>query len=304
RLGRSRRYEKADLPERLTHWHSPRVNRWERLYVTAGALNIERLAAAGTVSEYLKRDDTRWIAPGSRWRIARMSADCAFELEIHAEARSAMPESRPLREALLADAARVPLARESELATLVSSLAPGERCLFQGRFDWREMLRTIMRESGGSVFWHPLAEERSGFIALAVRGTGPVGLAEYLGRDHAVIEAALAGTLRGDAESARWLQATLARHLAIEEELLFPAYVAAGGREAWVRGLMNEHKYLREYLDLLAEPDGRRKFLRLLDGHDEKEERVVYPDIIAHLGAAANDLLESAMIFPVPVTEE
>ena len=40
-LGRSRAYTLANLPERLRQWHSPRINRRERLWVTGGSLAIE-----------------------------------------------------------------------------------------------------------------------------------------------------------------------------------------------------------------------------------------------------------------------
>ncbi len=133
----------------------------------------------------------------------------------------------------------------------------------------------------------------------------PVGLLEYLGRDHAVIEAALARALRGDARGVAWLHASLQRHLAIEEQLLFPAYLKAGGREAWVRGLCNEHAHLRKQLDLLFDDDAdvtlraRRRFTLLLDGHDEKEEQIVYPDILARVGADLVELTRAAILYPL-----
>ncbi len=297
-LGRSRSYSRADLPERLHHWHTPRINRWERLRVIAGTLAFERLDASGAVAERLEPGDGRWFAPGVRWRIERMSADARFELEIHADARSESAAPQGLRSALLDEAERVKLVNAVAFAALIRELAPGKRRLIEGRFDVHPSLVTVLQEGGGTIFWHPLAASADGFVALLARSERAFGLGDYLGRDHAVIEAALAGALRGDTEYERWLHATLERHLHLEEELLFPAYLEAGGREAWVRGLKNEHKYLRQYLVSLAESDGRRKFLRLLDGHDEKEERVVYPDILARLGESADELLESAILLP------
>lgn len=41
RPGRSRAYTAANLPERLRQWHSPRINRRERLWVTGDSLAIE-----------------------------------------------------------------------------------------------------------------------------------------------------------------------------------------------------------------------------------------------------------------------
>ncbi|MGH8274012.1 MAG: hemerythrin domain-containing protein [Gammaproteobacteria bacterium] len=305
RLGRSRVYTADDIPERLTQWHSPRVNRWERLCLTAGTLVIGRLGAAGTTGEELTPGAEYWLAPGMRWRVASLASGTRFELEIHAENRPAEISPKRLREAVLAQAVHATVTDSEDFVRLLDGLGAGERRLVRGLFHGQDAASTVeqaIKASHGRLFWHLLAAGEDGFAALVVRAAEPIGLADYLGRDHAVIEAALAGTLRGNNEALHWLRTTLGRHLAIEEELLFPAYVAAGGREAWVRGLKNEHRYLRQYLDALAEPDGRRKFLRLLDGHDEKEERVVYPDIIAHLGTTANDLLESVVTFPIPVT--
>jgi hemerythrin superfamily protein len=52
----------------------------------------------------------------------------------------------------------------------------------------------------------------------------------------------------------------------------------------------------------LDQPVSRRRFLRLLDGHDEKEERVIYPDIPAHVEAHADALLNTAIAWPIHAT--
>ena len=62
------------------------------------------------------------------------------------------------------------------------------------------------------------------------------------------------------------------------------------------------HVWLRQYLRELDQPVSRRRFLRLLDGHDEKEERVIYPDILAHVEAHADALLNAAIAWPIHAT--
>jgi hemerythrin superfamily protein len=52
----------------------------------------------------------------------------------------------------------------------------------------------------------------------------------------------------------------------------------------------------------LDQPVSRRRFLRLLDGHDEKEERVIYPDIPAHVEAHTDALLNAAIAWPIHAT--
>ncbi|MGH8122973.1 MAG: hemerythrin domain-containing protein [Rudaea sp.] len=294
-LGRSRTYARDDLPKRLTLWHAPRANRWEHLCVSAGRLHTQWLEASGVAAADLQAGESRWIAPGTRWRVTQMHVDARFELQIHAADALPVDAPQPLRAALLDAAERVGVDDAAAFHRLIDMLAPGEARLLQGRCDCTDTLRAIIAESGLHWFWHPLYAGADGFTTFIACSAEPIGLLEYLGRDHAVIEAVLAGALRGDIEHTRWLQATLARHLAIEERLLFPAYLNAGGRESWIRGLNNEHVHLRRHLAALSKHDSARRFLLLLDGHDEKEEQIVYPDILARLGAGAAELTRSAM---------
>lgn len=297
RLGRSRPYTLANLPERLRQWHAPRINRWERLWVTGGTLAIEYLRASGTTNVELAVQDNRWFAPGTRWRVVRMGPDSAFELEIHADSKGKAEAPQHLRSDLLEEAIAVAVADAGALAALLDALPVGERRIVHAGFApgaW-----SGPATGAHMLFWHPLAAAPGAFAVLVARSDRPFDLPAYLGRDHAVIEAALGGALAGDVTADGWLRATLERHLRIEEELVFPAYLAAGGREAWVTGLLKEHTYLRQYLGELDQPLSRRRFLRLLDGHDEKEERVIYPDVLAHVGARAEELLDAAIAFPV-----
>lgn len=298
-LGRSRAYTLANLPERLRQWHAPRINRWEKLWITAGSLAIEHLGATGTTGVELREGEQHWFAPGTRWRVAHMATDSCFELEIYADVKGQAEAPQPLRSTLLEDAATVTAADAPALAALLHSLPAGERRIVHARFDPGTWSATP--GDTRTLFWHPLAASRGGFTVLVARSDEPFDLRAYLGRDHAVIEAALGGALAGDSQCDAWLGASLERHLRIEEELLFPAWLAAGGREAWVTGLKLEHVWLRQYLGELEQPISRRRFLRLLDGHDEKEERVIYPDILAHVGAGADALLHAAIAWPIPV---
>lgn len=296
-LGRPRVCTALDTPGRLRRWHAPRINRWEQLQVTAGTLAIEYLGAGGVTRATLAAGDRRWLASGTRWRVAGLSTDVCFELGIHAAAKGQAEAPQPLRSDLLEAARRVAIADVAGLQAFARALPVGEWRLVEGPFAVDALPAALpdMR----NFFWHPLAAAAGSCSALLARSTQPLDLAAYLGRDHAVIEAALGGMLAGDQECGRWLQATLERHLRIEEALVFPAYLEAGGQEGWVRGLKNEHRYLRQYLSELDQAASRRKFLRLLDGHDEKEECIVYPDVLARLGVRAEALLVRALGCPL-----
>lgn len=297
-IGRSRPYTPADTPGRLRQWHAPRINRWERICVTSGTLVIECFGATGVTSTTVTEGEKIWFGPGTRWRVASMDANNSFELEIHADSKGQAEAPQQLRSELLEETERVVITDVRAFETLVQALPAGERRIVEGHFDFDGL--TKMPFGTRTLFWHPLERRAGCFIALIGRSRQCFDLAGYLGRDHAVIEAALGGALAGDAEKYRWLCAILERHLHIEEELVFPAYLESGGRQAWVRGLKNEHKYLRQYLCELDKPAGRRKFLRLLDGHDEREEQVVYPDVLVQLGERADELLVPAITYSLP----
>lgn len=294
-LGRSRRYVRADVPERLFQWHAPRANRWEHLQVEAGELVIESLAVDGVTRTQLGRDQTRWIAPGARWRIAHMADDASFHLEIHADEATEPSAPQARRAELLDAAACIQVDDEAAFLQRILALDAGERILIRGSFDFGPLFGRAMEESGGTLCWHPLDAHNGGVTALVARAAQPIDLLEYLGRDHAVMEAALVGALRGEIERMTWLRNLLARHLVIEEDLLFPAYLDAGGPPGWVNGLRKEHGFLKQQLGQLADPVWQRRFMLLLEAHDEKEEQIVYPDIVARLGAGAADLQRRVM---------
>lgn len=286
-LGRSRAYVRADVPARLFQWHAPRANRWEHLCVEAGALEIEWLREDGVRQDKLASGETRWIAPGMRWRIARMEDEARFVFDIHADEAIEPSAPQPRRARLLDACPEVTIGSENALATSLNALRPGGRLLVRADFDFTAAFQSLAAASAGTLCWHPLELSDGGLVALVSRADRPIDLLEYLGRDHAVIEAALTGAQQGDAERLRWLRNTLARHLVIEEELLFPAYLDAGGSVGWVNGLRKEHGMLKRQLGELADPDVQRRFLLLLEAHDEKEEQIVYPDIVARIDEAA-----------------
>ena len=300
-LGRSRRYTQADLPARLQQWHAPRANRWEHLYVDVGPLHMQCLDADGVHGVCLHSGDSRWIGSGMRWRIVELQAQTCFQLAIHADDAAPVNTPQLARVAWLDDAECVQLADIAALTHVLATLRSGEQRLLRGGFDPGTSLRMAIAAEPPTLFWHPLASTGGSFTAFIARAAQPISLLDYLGRDHAVIEATLAGALRGEAKHVRWLRTALGRHLAIEEGLLFPAYLRAGGREGWVRGLCNEHGYLRRQLQALSEPEAQRKFLLLLDGHDEKEEQLVYPEILERLGDAVEAMTRAIMLHPAPL---
>ena len=298
RLGRSRAYDAAVLPDRLARWHHPRAGRWERICVGAGALTIAHLGPAAIATQTLEAGGSCWIGPGMRWRVEHALPGTFFELEVYAAAPDASAAPARLQPDILAGARCVEVDDAPALDRLLRGLAAGDRCLVHGRYAWNGASRGVLQSTAARVSWHPLEAGAGRFTAFVARPGHAIGLADYLGRDHLVIEAAFAGLSRGDDVYSAWLRAALERHIRIEESLVFPAYLDGGGREAWVRGLVHEHGHIRRYLASAEAPESRRKFVRLLDSHDDKEERVVYPDILAHLDGRADALVPAAALLP------
>ncbi|HEX7326109.1 MAG TPA: hemerythrin domain-containing protein [Rhodanobacteraceae bacterium] len=289
------------MPTRFRGWHAPRANRWERIAAVAGCVAVEWLTLGAITTTRLARGDQRWVAPGTRWRVAALDADACFDFATYADETRAADAAQPARVALLQSLPTLRLGPGTEPSTALAALEPGKPLLLRADTASGARLANAMRAGAGAYAWHPLAQDADGGAALVARSNRPDKLADYMGRDHAVIEAALAGTLAGDAECARWLPRVLARHLAIEEQALFPAYLAAGGRGEWIDGLLREHRDLREHLPRLADPTSRRRFLLMLDGHDEKEEQLIYPDIMARAGGQSAGLAIRCATWPLVV---
>ena len=262
-----------------------------------GPLQVEYLLVSGIAGEVLGAGASRWFAPGMRWRVAVMPGEARFELEIHADGEHSQQVPGPRRAEILRDAERHRVADVAGVVARAQALRAGASCIVEGSFDVAAAAARLWRE--GCFAWHPLGCRDGVCAVLLAHAERGFDLAEYLGRDHAVIEATLSGALAGDGEHAMWLHSTLARHLHIEEDVVFPAYLDAGGHRGWVDGLCREHRYLRQYLGMMSqEPSAIRRFLRLLDGHDEKEESVVYPDVLARLASRSEALLARVFVMP------
>lgn len=283
----------------MLNWHAPRANRWEQLDVVAGVLQTEWLEAAGIRPLRLEAGEQHWVAPGCRWRVARNAGPACFELAMYADETVSATAPQNVRSALLVESIVVRVNNPAELPAIVAALPPGERRLVRAGADAGRRLHEVVQSAGDRVFWHPLDASPQGCTALVARATEPVGLAEYLGRDHAVIEGALAGALRGDPEHTRWLHRSLERHMKFEEDVLFPAYIDAAGRAEWVQDLLRDHQDLSHHLPRLDDPRSRRRFLLVLDGHDEREEQIVYPDIRRKLAVGSDSLALRIMHYPL-----
>src|SRR5699024_9689872 len=107
--------------------------------VTGGTLDIEYSDAAGVTKASLARGESRWFAPGVRWRVARMAAGSRFELEVHADSKGQAEAPQLLRSDLLGRAGRVSVADPAAFTECVTALTVGERRLIVTRFPERDI---------------------------------------------------------------------------------------------------------------------------------------------------------------------
>ncbi|MDD2720877.1 MAG: hemerythrin domain-containing protein [Gallionella sp.] len=128
-------------------------------------------------------------------------------------------------------------------------------------------------------------------------------IAEYLGSDHQRCDVAFAdaeaAALSGDWDTAQTaftaFQNDMAKHFRMEEEILFPALLAANGPSGPVQVMRMEHAQMNDLLDQLADALQARShsfggiaetLLIVMQQHNLKEEQILYP--------IADRLLESA----------
>lgn len=134
----------------------------------------------------------------------------------------------------------------------------------------------------------------------------------YMERDHQHCDALFA-QLETDIERREWEHAeaslqcfsgALARHLAREENVLFPAFEQATGTPAGPTSVMRlEHKYIRaivsRVIDAVAQRDahdffGHADILRIMqEQHDQKEETILYVMIDRILCNRQHEIIEA-----------
>lgn len=294
-----RSYDYEQARRGFAGWHAPRLNRWERIRALGGTAVLERLEPAEIRTLTLGPEIDYWAPPGQRWRLGSMEPGASLEIAPHAQDSASTASPHPARASWLTGIETVRLADETALRDLLACLGPGERRLCLGEHNWTDAVRSADIATDGRLSWHPLSGgANSRFLAIAIHCTQPASLADYLGRDHALIEAALSAALEGRDDGAVRFRTALKRHVAFEEEILFPACEGTQAERAAIEELRREHRYIRDCLKTDLKPDSMRRLWRLLEAHDEKEEQIIYPRLTSVNGDAAAELLQRALIFP------
>jgi regulator of cell morphogenesis and NO signaling len=194
-----------------------------------------------------------------------------------------------------------PAERASTVLSLFDSVPPGESFVFSSHEspDW--LLETLRAKRRGQFDWTPLESGRTGFrVEISRRGADRGSLrrvSDALGWDHerlARLEVgAFVARAAGDTETASaWYESFssgLRRHIAVEEEILFPLFEERAGLfpgSGPTDVMRTEHReivrLLGEILRTIGDPaklpdQARAAFHEILEEHHRKEEGMLYP---------------------------
>lgn len=210
-----------------------------------------------------------------------------------------------------------PADRTSTLLSFFDSLPPGESFVFSARESPGWLLETLREERRGEFDWTPLESARNGFRVEISRRPTPRGslrrVSEALGWDHdrlARLEVgAFVARAAGDLDAAsKWYEAFssgLRRHIAVEEQMLFPLYESRSGLpsdSSPTEVMRSEHReierLLGEILRTIGDParlpdQARAAFHEVLEEHHRKEEGMLYPALDEVLAPEEGDALVS-----------
>lgn len=202
-----------------------------------------------------------------------------------------------------------------EFLARFDALAPGEKFRLDCTESPRALLACLQARRRGLFEWSLLGESRGTRAIEVFRRDAAAGeprdVLQALAWDHDRLDelesAAFAARESGEFEAARGRYGEFAcglrRHIAFEEEILFPEFEQkAGFDSAWgpTAVMRQEHGEIRFLLDEIeraigtAGPDAldlRRRFREVIAEHNEKEELVVYPGVDGLLSAAERDAL-------------
>ena len=185
------------------------------------------------------------------------------------------------------------------LSEAFAALSPGEALILDTPSDPRKLTRRFSEAAWGQFEWVPLQAGDGAWRTEVRKRTGPAPdrISDFLTEEHKrcddLYAQAESAALAGDAAQAAALFARfdlgMRRHLAMEEEGLFPTVDAEMGFAGMgpTAVMRDEHAQLRRVLDRMGEAlqggdltrfaDTCDTLLVLMEQHNLKEEEVLYP---------------------------
>jgi uncharacterized protein (DUF2249 family) len=199
------------------------------------------------------------------------------------------------------------------------ALEPGQALILQTGDNPRSLLKRLISERWGGFGWAPLRAEDGSWHIEVRRRAQPAepSVAAFLIDDHRRLDALYretgAALNRGELEVAKTrflsFELGLRRHIAMEEEEVFPAIAQRAGLmgQGPTAVMREEHVRLGDFLGELGEalavndPPGFARtgeaMMFLLEQHNQLEEQMLYPMADDVLGAEAETLLKRLILY-------
>lgn len=284
-------FNSCSLPAGLRELHSTARGVWGEIVVERGGLRYDWLDGSGDGWD-LAEGEVGVIPAQVPHRVRPLSDDTRFYLRLYRDgaavdrsADAGKPQEMDLRPL-------PPPLRHREIFAAFDALGPGEALLFVNDHDPQPLLGQFEVLRRHRYLWLPQAVCGDRWSVCLVRReerTAPT-VGEALQADHVRLDALLDRAQSRLAED-RPASAAMAdfiwglrRHIRLEEQTLFPAFVQAGGAQPPTQVMALEHRRIEQYLDSLeGNPSyaltGIGELRGLLEAHNFKEEGVLYPKV-------------------------
>ena len=302
-FARTSTFDQCKLPDGLRDHHNTSHGVWGEIVVERGMLRYDWLDGSGK-SWDLARGEVGVIPAQLPHRIEPLSDDARFYLRLYRvgddrDDGEDIPGMLDLR-------ALPPPLRHQQVFSAFDALSPGESLVFIDDRDPRPLLGRFAALRPHRYLWLPQAASGERWVVWLSRRQDDFAptIGEVLQTDHDRLDALLdltAGRVAvGESadELARDFCWGLRRHLRIEEQHLFPAFVQAGGPPSPTQVMVSEHRDIKLQLKEIEDhPTASeavfRRLQQQLRHHNFKEDGVLYPMLDVSLGARRTDLVET-----------
>ncbi|WP_052064512.1 hemerythrin domain-containing protein [Acidihalobacter prosperus] len=305
RFSRTPVFDGGHMPPGLCESHHTTHGVWVEIVIERGALEYRWLDGSGRCWQ-LVAGEIGVIPAGLPHRVTPASEDTRFYLRLYRKdvAPASQADRDPPRQTL--DLRRLPMRlRDRALSDVFDVLLSGQALTVVDDRDLRALFERFVPPRRLALLWLMQADSPARRVVSVCRREArhAARIGEVLQADHARLDALLdAATARaesgeGGGDALGDLIWGLRRHMAFEEQRLFPLFVASGGTAAPTRVMRDEHVDIEKRLGRLAGAPADVETLAglrdQLERHNFKEEGVLYPLIDANLDGHHAALVEA-----------
>ena len=300
-------FDPLKLPAGLRESHSTSREVWGEIIVEQGTLRYDWLDGSGK-SWNLGAGEVGVIPAELPHRVKPLSDDTRFYLQLYRAENTSRQTSESEgsdREVLDLRDLPPPL-RHREIFTAFDALSPGESLIFINDHDPRPLLGQFAVLRRHRYLWLPqsAAGERWTVYLSSRSADAEPTVGEALQADHVRLDGLMNSLAHAAATGSPVTEMIgdfswgLRRHIRIEEQRLFPLFLAAGGALPPTQVMAFEHREIENKLRLLEdEAESMEPTLAalqaMLEQHNFKEEGVLYPMLDQLLRERSAELVEA-----------